>query len=157
MRPSCGVLAVSGPVEYKPGCWKVDFSTVGGRNYSSRKLTKSGAKKFYTQKKKLLVPPPPPIPENIITRPYDGTLSWWSKLLGDCAYRLVVTSDANLRQDIRAIAQAAMSAKNLYDTAQIERDFAELKNFVEEKMSEQDTESVAWISGPDQGPETSTH
>lgn len=66
---------------------------------------------------------------------YDGTLGWWFDLLGNLSYTLAKTKDKDLRQDLRAIAGAAIAAKNLWDHTATEREFEALKTTVQEMIS----------------------
>jgi hypothetical protein len=63
---------------------------------------------------------------------FDGSLRWFLDMLGRMSRELYLSRDADLRQDIKAIASAGIAAKNLFDQSQMEAEFSELKSWVEE-------------------------
>jgi len=113
------------------GKWSFNFKPVGGKQTSRSRQTKEDALELHALLKSKM-DGQPAIAEGRNLRDFDGSIRWWSELLGTMARDLYMTKDADLRQDLKAIASAGMTAKHLHDQAELEREVEELKSIVAE-------------------------
>lgn len=100
--------------------------------------------KTYRQELEALQPAASPLD----MRDYDGTLKWWGDLLGAIATRVATTSDDSARQNLKAIASAAMAARQIWDQTGVERELEELRKKVSEILSARQYGTRIIGSGP---------
>lgn len=122
------IKAVDGPYRHGEG-WQILLTYVDGSKTTRAYPTEQGAKSAVGRMKKRMelhsktdsARKKTDIPD------YDGTLSWWVRIMAQLAIEVVAGEDKDVRNDLKAIASAAMSAQKLYDTTEAEKRLAELE------------------------------
>ena len=125
MRPT----GVTGPTGTNDGDFILCVQHEGGVNSTKRYPTEKGAKGAKTRLldkinagKALKAASA----SNEIAE-YDGTLAWYSGVLGKMTRDVAIGGDGEDRNNLKAVAQAAMAAKQLRDLSQYEDRIAELE------------------------------
>ena len=126
MRP----IGVTGPTGTSDGGFRLKIKCEGGVESTKVYPTESGAKKAKTRlldkiersKAGKISAISAEIPE------YDGTLTWYADILGHQTRRVALGGDGEDRNNLKAIAAAAMAAKQLRDLSQYEDRISELES-----------------------------
>ena len=125
MRP----IGVTGPTGTAKTGFRLKIKHEGGVNTTKDYPTESGAKKAKTRlldkieadKARKIAAVSNEIPE------YDGSLGWYADILGHQTRKVALGGDGEDRNNLKAIAAAAMAAKQLRDLSQYEDRIGELE------------------------------
>ena len=126
------IRKVWGPQESE-GKWRMVVETASGRRTSRAYKTKENAQRAIDRVKSKIA-------EGVVQvtniPDFDGTIGWFFRVVGLLTHELAVTRNKELRQDLKAIAQAGLSAKNLYDTTKLEVEVFSLRDEVKAILQE---------------------
>ena len=153
-----GPLQWVSPPVLRGDYWRVQFKPMGERVRSRSRKSEAEALTLHA----ILLKKVPQTVQAASIEPdgdrtlddFDGSLRWFLYLLGKMAKELYLTRDADLRQDIKAVASAGLAAKNLFDQSEMERELEELRGWVKEIKDS--WKHGTGITGPNQGTESPT-
>jgi hypothetical protein len=66
---------------------------------------------------------------------YEDSLAWFRKALGILSYNISITENMNLVSVLKAVSSAGIAFKQLYDTADLEKQFEDLQVKIKEIQS----------------------
>lgn len=132
------ITSVSGPYKHKNGKYQVliRYSDTHQRakNYTTEEIAKIEIEKLKAkieaerEKRIATLPDYPEYDEN-------NPVKWWRNILALVAQRLLITKDANLRQDLRAISQGAGAVSKLQNIDEMKEQLEALKEQVNSIIS----------------------
>ena len=117
----------------KDGKYQFSYKTTDGRQHTRTRKLKADIEAAHKEVtalkiKNIVIPNDRTIPD------YDGTVEWYLNLLGMLSKELAESSNIELRNDLKTIAQVASSVSKLYDYSSMETKVEELQSKMNEVL-----------------------
>lgn len=124
-------MGASSPHKTKAGSYQIKVRTTDGKGHCRGFPSFDAAQAYRDELMSNVVPPSMPAKLTEDVAPYDGTVTWWSDLLGKIAYRIVTCENVKerdeLRRDLNIFARAGQSVKSLIDAGTLETRMAAIE------------------------------